>query len=249
MGAVPSQQEQDRIIEQLGVLCRQCGPERFLNADLLRPCAADFPDPWSATASGVQLLAYRMLKHVHLHPLRVSVRLYDQSDRGGPHLGAPAWFSGIEENALGRKTAVFGVHRDTMVDPQRLVATMAHEVSHSFRRFHRIEILPQEDEEQLTDLTTIYLGFGILTTNASLLIRHSDQGRTTSRSGYVAPQALAFALAVQVVSRGWSTIRRRNLTQWLERDQRVYFKRSLKLLSGQTRTLRGRLGVQNDEAR
>lgn len=243
MSSLPSPDEQARIIEQLGVLCRQCGPERLLDARILRPRPDDFPDPWSATEQGVGILARRLLKHTHLHQLAVKVQLYDHRTIGGPHYDAPAWFAGIDRDASGQLTAVFGVHRDTMVEPNRLVATMAHETAHCFRRFHGIEVTPLDVEEQLTDLTTIYLGFGVLCTNGALLVRLHGGARSTSRSGYVAPQVLAFALAAQVVARDWGRLKQIGLTQWLEPDQRVYFKRALKALRADPKELRRLLGI------
>jgi hypothetical protein len=70
---------------------------------------------------------------------------------------------------------------------------MGHEVAHAYRSHHRLQVDDRDREELLTDLTTIYLGFGILSVNNSYRFRKSGslEGSlaytrwSTSSSGYL----------------------------------------------------------------
>ena len=63
---------------------------------------------------------------------------------------------------------LFGVDVEQLGDGLGVTATMAHEVAHAFRSRFGLALTDPEridEEERLTDLTTIYLGAGVLTTN------------------------------------------------------------------------------------
>lgn len=118
------------------------------------------------------------------------------------HKGTAAWFAGID--AGGR--AIFGVEESLLSTAIPVVGAMSHEVAHAFRRLSKIETKPIEVEEKRTDLTTIFLGFGVLTTNAAYVYRtsHQTDGLRTTRStqyfagGYLSDIELAYALGLQM---------------------------------------------------
>ena len=119
------------------------------------------------------------------------------------HAGAAAWFAGIRGG-----TCLFGAEAGKLTDPLGLVAAMAHEVAHAFRRSHRLEHREHDLEERLTDVTTVYLGFGVLTTAASartITAHHDNLGSSYGhqRQGYLAPHEMAFLLASQLQLRGY----------------------------------------------
>lgn len=89
----------------------------------------------------------------------------------------------------------------TVATPARLVATLAHELSHY--KLHTLAAwLPggREMHEFATDLMAVFLGFGLFTANQAFNFRqHGDaygQGWQTSGLGYLRERDGAFALAI-----------------------------------------------------
>lgn len=238
------QEEQDWLLEALAGLVERRGAAPLLENPLLEPSGRFFPDAWEPSERGVRVLAKRLLLYAGLGHLDAEVGTFSQPDEvreldayGRPaawgHEGAAAWFAGIEQGRC-----LFGVAVENLEDPEAVVATMAHEVAHAYRRYHDLEVEDRLDEERLTDVTTIYLGFGILTTNGAYRYRASGElvGGSTitrwshSRAGYLPPEAMAFLLAAQVEARGMGIFQRGRLTGLLETNQASYFGRARRLL-------------------
>jgi hypothetical protein len=95
----------------------------------------------------------------------------------------------------------------TIDSPAILVATLAHELAHYL--LHSIPDLPpgqQLMEEFATDLTTVYLGFGLFGANQAFNFSQFrdiySQGWRTSGAGYLRERDWALALAVFCALRG-----------------------------------------------
>jgi hypothetical protein len=88
-----------------------------------------------------------------------------------------------------------------LTQPEHLVATFAHELAHYLLATAR-KSPPSEDDEKefLTDLTAVYLGFGVFLANSRFTLEtHQSvtiQGWRWSRSGYLPEADLIFALAL-----------------------------------------------------
>ena len=86
-------------------------------------------------------------------------------------------------------------------DPTSLVATFAHELSH-YLMATAPNLPPGGHElmEHATDLTAVYLGFGIFLANSSFrFVQFGDAfaaGWSTHRQGYMTERELVFALAI-----------------------------------------------------
>ena len=190
------------------------GEAPVLSAPLLFADACSFPDRWSPDAHGVAALATRLLRHAGLAHLGVSIETFEEErdiDTVGldgkaaswSHAGAAAWFAGIRGT-----TCQFGIELGKLGDALGLVAAMAHEVGHAYRAAHRLVHRDHDLEERLTDVTTVYLGFGMLTTAASeRFTSHSRDDLGSSylhqRQGYLAPHELGFLLGAQLRLRGY----------------------------------------------
>jgi hypothetical protein len=89
-------------------------------------------------------------------------------------------------------------------DPVVLVTVLAHELGHELLLGSGRVKVSRPDQESLTDLLTVFYGFGIFAANASLALpRHpSGRGRTPFARGYLREEALAHALAYYCVLRG-----------------------------------------------
>lgn len=86
-----------------------------------------------------------------------------------------------------------------MEDPVALVATLAHELGHVILLRPVLVDRDDPDMEQLNDLLTVFLGFGIFTANSAFRFeQHSDntsQGWSASRLGYLSEEELGYALS------------------------------------------------------
>jgi hypothetical protein len=238
MADILTSDERAWLLDALGELIDARGAKTFLSAPILEPTPRDFPDPFEPNESGVRTLLKRIMRHAGLAQLEVDVDTFSQPDvvheldeRGGArswgHDGAAAWFAGIGEDGC----CHFGVAEERIRDPEALVATLCHEVAHAWRTFHAVRVEERDEEERLTDLTTVYLGFGLLTTNGAYRYRqcgshtgtHSVLQWSHGRAGYLPPQAMSFLLAAQVKARGLGWLARRRIAGRLETNQASYF--------------------------
>ncbi|HEY2289209.1 MAG TPA: hypothetical protein VGM86_00785, partial [Thermoanaerobaculia bacterium] len=141
-------------------------------------------------------------------------------------------------------------------DPQILIAALCHEIAHAYREHHGLCKADRDREERLTDLTTVYLGFGILTANASDRYERTFylQGNLAvtktrfTQAGYLSPQAMSFLLAVQVMARNLPPARRKALARQLETNQAEYLARGLRHLESRRSEVLSRLGLPGDVA-
>jgi hypothetical protein len=87
--------------------------------------------------------------------------------------------------------------------PDRLIATFAHELAH-YLLATAAETPPCEEDEVefLTDLTALYLGFGVFLANARIAFEGSTQGWRWQRAGYLPEADLIFALALFIRAKG-----------------------------------------------
>lgn len=206
---LPPDEDQAAIGQVLSSLSEAIGPQWLLDAPILLPRPEDFPDEWRPDVHGAEALLERLLELAGLgeHPFTiVSFRRERPPTLGAWHrthdAGTAAWFAGKDDS--GR--LVFGLDLEQLRDAESLVGVWAHEVAHAFRHVHRLRQADAELEEELTDLTTVALGFGVLTTNNALRLRRTSElrgagvltTRSTQRYGYLPYQMMAFALGLQV---------------------------------------------------
>lgn len=88
--------------------------------------------------------------------------------------------------------------------PSAAVKVLAHELSHKYLEFHRIALPDDKRNEVLTDVTSIYLGFGEYVVDGSTYTQHDvfAKTRTTSTIGYLTPEECAFTYDVVCRMRG-----------------------------------------------
>lgn len=194
-----------------GWLLARFGEERFKSAPLVTATRQFFP-PIEATGHAraehvfrcTQVLAgmtdwpCELVAQDARPNQRVSELGYVKIDKGGMPLGT---FSRVGNKAL------ITYDPGSVDKPAILVATLAHELAHYL--LHSVADLPpgQETmEEFATDLTTVYLGFGLFGANQAFNFSQFrdvySQGWSTSGLGYLRERDWAFALAVYCALRG-----------------------------------------------
>lgn len=251
-----SAEEREHLLEELRSLIERRGAETFLAAPIREPTPQDFPDPFEPTAGGVEVLLRRVMAYAGLGALPFRLHLFsapeeirELSDRGERrrwgHDGAAAWFAGIEDGCC-----LFGVREEGIGEPVALVATLCHEVAHAWRHNHGLVEEDRELEEMLTDLTTVYMGFGVLTTNGAYVYRQGGEYTGTvaisqwshAHAGYLSPESMSLLLAAQVRARRMGWWARRRIHGRLEANQASHFRWALARL-GSAEEVRRALGV------
>lgn len=198
----PSVEERKWLGRYLRKLIEKMGAERFLCAPILLPSPRYFPDRWNGEVADVHRLTQRLMHHAGLGDLGFTLSGFDDGSSEIFDSGTAGWYAGQLEGCC-----FFGVHADQLEDPEKAIGVMAHEVAHAFRDHHKLMRRDARDrEELLTDLTTIYLGFGVFTTNNTDRYRSSGgygyQEWSNSAAGYLPPPAMAWLLALQAAARG-----------------------------------------------
>jgi len=257
--ALPGPDERDYLLAGMARLIRQRGPEALLAAPLLLPAPEFWPDPVPPRGSGAAVLLRRLLSYAGLGDLGVEIEIgasrprnivHESDDPDDPLRHAAGWFMGIEDGVCR-----FGLSESSLRDEEMLIGTLGHEVAHAYRDHHGLMVVSRDTEEQLTDLTTVYLGFGFFTLQSSFQFKtgHYDEGGQQllferQALGYLRPGQLALLLSAQLVLRKDG---RRELEQVLDAlapnhadaVRRAYFE-----LEPERQDLREKLGLPATDA-
>jgi hypothetical protein len=244
MGHLPTDAEQEALFRDLAELIARRGSAGFLTSPIVIPHPRFLPDPWHGDLASAQILLRRLMLYAGLD-LDADLEVYDR-DEGLYHADTIAWFAGIEGGRCR-----FGVGSEQLGDPQVLIAAFCHEIAHAYRHHHG---LPKDDrdwEERLTDLTTIYLGFGVLTANVTDRFLKSSYLRGNlaitktqfTRAGYLPAQSMSFLLALQLVARNLPPSRCKALARQLETNQAEYLAHGVRHLRARRPEVLARLGL------
>lgn len=117
-------------------------------------------------------------------------------------------------------------------DPVGTVATLAHEVGHVRLLGEGRITTDRKDHEQLTDLTTVFFGFGVFSANAAYEFSQTNRGWRSSALGYLGERLFGYALAY------YAHLRDEDDPYWahdLDTNPRVYMKQGLRYLGSQRR--------------
>ncbi len=139
-------------------------------------------------------------------------RLVEQGERPSPQVGDVTALHFEHPHAAGTfrlegNEAIVTYDPGSLDEPVRLIATLAHELAHYKLAGTSADIPGGEAaQEFLTDLTTVYLGFGLFGANCAFSFgQHQDatsQGWSLSQLGYLGGREWSFALAVFLALRG-----------------------------------------------
>jgi hypothetical protein len=90
---------------------------------------------------------------------------------------------------------VIELDREIARDPQMIAATIAHELGHVRLNGDKGVDPAGEDAERLTDLVTVFFGFGVFNANAAYRISEANSRKSIRRLGYMDQRMFGYALA------------------------------------------------------
>jgi hypothetical protein len=202
-------------------LAEKFGMRRMLKAKVVLPTPEFFPDPYCGKVDDVRALLDRVCHYMGADPARLDLEFYD--DHQNPHA------TGCYHR--GEREVIF-VARSLPLDPQSLIATLAHEVAHSLLLGCNRVTGEEEDHEWLTDLLPLFLGMGLFAANDVVrdeyeIIDPRSNSWRIARRGYLPARMHGYGMALFARARG------EYLPAWaghLRPDVRVALQQGLKFL-------------------
>ena len=205
------------------------------------PTADQFPERFDGSTAMLDPVMRRIAGRIGVDPTLVDLQVYEHEDEHCRLMRSSGlegrWSSqgaaGYYVEHEGRSDARYNIaiERSVAMDPTGAVATLAHELCHALLLGGRHLLGDEEDGEPLTDLATVYFGFGIFTANS--VVRESSwqsaamSGWSIGRQGYLTFPILGLALAIYARLRGeakpaWS--------RYLRPDARAPFRQGARYL-------------------
>ncbi|GAB3765203.1 hypothetical protein [Microlunatus parietis] len=228
-------EEQAWIEESSDWLVGEFGSEPLRRPPVL-PERTFFPADYTADESSIAAVFDRVRQHLGVPADRIVLEY--EPEELDPELLATVPLAFESNGAAGHWSrrdgrTVITVRLDQARQPISLVATLAHELAHE-RLLGEDRIDPERrDGEPLTDLTTIFFGFGIFSANAAFEFSSSPSGWRTSSLGYLTERAYGYALAYWSWSRG--EVRPAPWTRHLDTNPRTWMKQGLRYLGERRR--------------
>jgi hypothetical protein len=228
-------------------LSRLLGRNRMLAAEVILPDAEYFPDPYDKSELAAEKIFSRICGYMQVDHSEIELEIFPDEIKELRTL-LPYWRGGKEGGCAGlyvhpddeSRKMVVALRQSQLDDPLVLVATIAHELGHVILLGGGLMEHSVKDMEPMTDLLTIFLGFGIFNANcaARLLKWQSDrkQGWSMIHLGYLPEEIFGYALARFAHERGEH---RPTWIKHLSTNLQSYFKKSVAWLESNIQTLNG----------
>jgi hypothetical protein len=186
-------------------LATQFGQETILSKKVLLPTPQDFPIRYDGSHSSLIRTAEIVAKQMDINLDEVNLQVYDENIKTFEGGMGHKVFTEVDKDSNVKLSAglYFGRNKEDMYDifieqknllnPEGLVATIAHEFSH-------IKILGEKrldfNDEDLTDLTPVIFGLGIFNANSSFKFYQGYDGWGHKTIGYLKQREWGYALAL-----------------------------------------------------
>ncbi|WP_112240668.1 hypothetical protein [Kribbella monticola] len=222
-------EEQLWIEESLDLFADEFGTE-ILRRPVVVPEASFFPAGYRGTEDDVRAVFAKICGLVAVEPERVKLEIEPQE---ATELLSVLPVNYQSEDAAGHwqrrdGATVITVQSAKAREPLALVATIAHELGHERLLGESRISRSRRDGEPLTDLFTVFFGFGIFSANAAFEFRNSRGSYRTSRLGYLTEAMYGYALA------RYAWLRGEPAPDWanhLDTNPRVYLRDGLRFLA------------------
>lgn len=132
-------------------------------------------------------MAKRMLAFVNLIFFRVEVVMKPM----GSGVSGRVHLKGDFQDVL-----TIEVDPELMAHTDSLIMVLAHEIAHKYLEFHHLTLPDSQENEELTDVTSVYLGFGRYVLDGCLYTTYSTDAGKRSEIGYLKPYEFAYVYDV-----------------------------------------------------
>jgi len=235
-----SEEERVWVDEGFRRLEKMLGRRRLLEAKVILPTPGYFPDSYDQNSAGAEAIFRRVCSYMRVDRSRIQLEIFpDETEElrsilpywRGNSGGCAGFFSHDptpESVPTADEARMLVALRSTQLkDPLSLVATMAHELGHVILLGGGLISPKTPDHEPLTDLLTVFLGFGVFTSSAARRFKQFQDERhygwSMHRLGYLPEEVYGYALAK------FADERNEEKASWathLSTNVRAYFKRS-----------------------
>ena len=212
------------------------------NIKTIEPTKEFFPLDFNGTEKNAEELTKIICEYMDIKNVQIDLHYFSDKplelSEGIVTTQSEKGFRQTSKNALGtytekghRKYSI-GIELDVLKNPTTLIATLSHELSHLLLLG---EGRLQKNDEELTDLNCIALGFGIFTCNSIFTFDQwqgaSHQGWQAQKRGYIPEEVATYALALLTRyqdknDNGW--------TDYLNPSPKKMFKKNIKYLTATT---------------
>jgi len=141
----------------------QFGKQQLLTRPVLLPRPEDFPDPYDGSHDAARRLFTRVALAMDVDPSLIDLDFFGETD-DSPFEGQRSRAAGLYIGDGDRSQIL--IEQRSLVDPMALVGTMAHELGHVHLLGHGRISQDASDHELLTDLLTVFFGFGVFSANS-----------------------------------------------------------------------------------
>lgn len=219
------------VDSELNWLRTEFGEEHFMEIKTVTPTTDFYNRKFNGTEKDAEFILARTMELMNI--LDVKIKLNFFSDQpvemdDGTILTSPADISGGWKSASGiyeqtENETIISIERGQLKNPISLIATISHELSHQILLGEsRIE----ENDEFLTDFTSIVYGFGVFIGNSRFQFTSEGFGWQSSSQGYLPEQIIAYAMAWLSKERNENTV----YDKYLNKSLHKYFNQSLEYL-------------------
>lgn len=226
------------IEEDLNWLRAELAEEHFQEIRTVCPTKEFFDRDFDGTEKDAEFILERCRELMKIGDVEIVLDYFMDGTvfmDDGNILSSPADINGSWQSAAGTfETAgdkiVISIERGQLKNPISLIATISHELSNQILLG---EGGIEENDELLTDLTSIVYGFGVFLGNSRFketsFYSKGGEGWEMTGQGYLPEQIISYAMAWLCLERNENT----DFTKFLDKTPKKYFDNSLAFLQKQ----------------
>jgi hypothetical protein len=139
---------------------------RQLRSDVVLPTARFLPRDYSATGPEIEHIVASACLHMQVDRRWIDLRLFDGSAE--KLLAQPGKKRAVGHFHMANGRAEVSLDLAEAADPVLLLAIVVHELCHVRLLGEKRISADRKDHERLTDLLTVFFGFGVFSTNAAM---------------------------------------------------------------------------------
>lgn len=202
-------EQQSWLEDSFALLTALFGAEKVKNAPLVLPSEVFFPRKWVPTEEWASFAFERVCEIMNVDIERVELVFeldsWHETRRLGTYLGRTSGAAGTYRHLVteeGPSRAAISIKSSLFSEPETMIAVMAHELCHVLLLGDNKIRRDMERMEPLTDLMTVFCGFGVFSANSAHVRKVDSSGWMESAHGYLTQREFGYALALFAWTRG-----------------------------------------------